>query len=82
MEPENCASFTAALAAGHPVDTPTRATLADGLAVPKMGSNAFAIAKEHVDRVVTVSEESIALAVLRLVELESVVVEGGGATGE
>lgn len=46
-----------------------------------MGSNAFEIARTHVDQVVTVSETAIALAVLRLVELEKVIVEGGGATG-
>ena len=67
--------------AGHPVDVPTSPTLADGLAVPRIGSNAFEIAKNMVDKVVTVSEKSIALAVLRLIELEKIVVEGGGATG-
>ena len=51
-------------------------TLADGLAVPMVGENAFTIGRQFVDEVVTVSEESIALAVLRLVELEKIVVEG------
>lgn len=81
VEPECCPSFSAALAAGKPVTVPTLPTLADGLAVPQMGSNAFDIASGLVDRVVTVSEQAIALAVLRLIELEKVVVEGGGATG-
>ncbi|ETW06106.1 hypothetical protein H310_03699 [Aphanomyces invadans] len=79
VEPENCASFTAALAAGHPVDTNTKPTLADGLAVPKVGANAFEVAAPLIDRMVTVSEKAIALSVLRLCELEKVVVEGGGA---
>ena len=56
-------------------------TIADGLNVPKVGGNAFAIARECVDRVVTVSERWIALAMLRLLEHEKSVVEGGGATG-
>lgn len=81
MEPECCPSFTAALEAGRPVSVPTLPTLADGLAVPQMGDNAFCIARKNVDKVVTVSEQSIALAVLRLIELEKVVVEGGGAAG-
>jgi threonine dehydratase len=34
-----------------------------------------------VDRVVVVSEKDIALAILRLVEVEKSVVEGAGATG-
>ncbi|RHZ27410.1 hypothetical protein DYB37_009970 [Aphanomyces astaci] len=79
VEPENCASFTAALAAGYPVDTANKPTLADGLAVPKVGANAFEVAAPLIDRMVTVSEKAIALSVLRLCELEKVVVEGGGA---
>lgn len=73
------ASFTAALKAGRPVTIPRRATLADGLAVLRVGDNAFAIARQHVDLVVRVSEDWIALAILRLVELEKTVVEGAAA---
>lgn len=79
VEPALCPSYTAALEAGKPVHAPTAPTLADGLAVPCVGSNAFAIARSRVDKVVTVSERAIALSVLRLVEQEKVVVEGGGA---
>ncbi len=46
-----------------------------------MGSNAFATAQHRVDRVCTVDEDYIALAILRLVEIEKAVVEGAGATG-
>jgi threonine dehydratase len=73
------ASFTAALKAGRPVTIPRRATLADGLAVLKVGTNAFELARRHVDQVVRVSEDWIALAILRLVELEKIVVEGAAA---
>src|ERR1041384_8768018 len=55
-------------------------TLADGLAIPQVGANAFAIAKSRVDKIVTVSEEQIAISVLRIVELEKGVVEGAAAT--
>jgi threonine dehydratase len=80
VEAENVASFSAALAAGEPTRFPTKPTLADGLAIPIVGSNAFAIAKDRVDRVVTVSEEQIALSILRIVEVEKTVVEGSAAT--
>ena len=53
--------------------------MADGLAVGKVGDLAFATAAPRVDRVVTVSEEELSLAMLRLVELEKSVVEGAGA---
>jgi threonine dehydratase len=73
------ASFTAALKAKHPVSIPRRATLADGLAVLKVGTNAFGLARHRVDEVVRVSEDWIALAILRMVELEKTVVEGAAA---
>lgn len=81
VEPEKAASFTAALKADKPVPIEIGSTLADGLAVPCVGANAFHVARSRVDKVVTVSEKYIALAILRLVELEKIVVEGGGAAG-
>ena len=80
VEAENVASFSAALDAGKPTRIELKPTLADGLAIPIVGANAFAIARDHVDQTVTVSEEKIAIAILRLIELEKTVVEGAGAT--
>ncbi len=79
VEPARAASLTAALAAGHPVDVPVGATLADGLAVGRIGDLPFEIATGRVDKVVSVSEDELSLAVLRLLELEKSVVEGAGA---
>lgn len=79
VEPERAASFAAAKQAGSPVLIQMQPTLADGLAVPRVGENAFQIARQFIDRLVTVGERAIALAVLRLVELEKAVVEGAGA---
>jgi len=79
VEPERAASFTAARAAGRPVPVEVQPTLADGLAVPQVGKHAFAIARKLVDKTVLVGEHDIALAILRLVELEKAVVEGAGA---
>lgn len=81
MEPEFCASFTEALKAGKPVPAAVQNTLADGLAVPVVGSHAFKVARHYVDECVLVSEKEISLAVLRLLENEKMVVEGGGASG-
>lgn len=79
VEPEYAASYLAALEAGEPVQIEMEETLGDGLAVPKVGANAFALARQHVDKVITVNEREIALAILRLVEIEKGVVEGAGA---
>ena len=80
VEAENVASFSAALEAGKPTKITMRPTLADGLAIPEVGANAFQIARPLVNLTVTVTEEEIALAILRLVELEKSVVEGAAAT--
>ena len=80
VEAENVASFSAAIETGKPTKITMRPTLADGLAIPQVGANAFQIARPLVDLTVTVTEEEIALAILRLVELEKSVVEGAAAT--
>ena len=79
VEPAAGGSLTASLAAGTPIKVPTRPTLADGLAVGRVGSLAFSLAAPRIDRVVTVGEEAISLAILRLLELEKTVVEGAAA---
>ncbi len=79
VEPEHAACLTAALAAGQPVMVGLSPTLADGLAVPQVGTEPFKVLPRVIDRLVTVNEASIALAILRLIELEKSVVEGAGA---
>jgi threonine dehydratase len=81
VEPVNAACFTAGLAAKMPVHIATRYTLADGLAVAEAGRITLAIAQPLVHRVVTVDEEDLALAMLRLAELEKCIIEGAGAIG-
>ena len=77
-----CAALPAmvrALEAGARVAVPAAATIADGIAVREVGEHTFAHVKKLVDRVVTVGEEELANAVLRLLEIEKTVVEGAGA---
>jgi threonine dehydratase len=80
VEAENVASFSAALKAGQPTRIEMKPTLADGLAIPIVGANAFATAKDRIDKIVLVTEEQIAISILRIVELEKGVVEGAAAT--
>ena len=80
VEADKVASFSAALKAGKPTRIEIEPTLADGLAIPQVGKNAFEIAKSRVDRAVIVTEEQIALSILRIVELQKDVVEGAAAT--
>jgi len=79
VEPEHAPSLAAAFARKGPCPVALSPTLADGLAVAQTGEITYAIASRVVDRLVTVDEASIALAILRLIELEKSVVEGAGA---
>ena len=47
----------------------------------QIGRNALATAIPLVERIVAVDEDAIATAILRLIEVEKVVIEGGGAAG-
>lgn len=79
VEPENAAGFTAAHRRGEPVHMSVRPTLADGLAVARVGRTTFALAAPLVDDVVTVSETEIATAIALLARQAGVVAEGAGA---
>ena len=54
-------------------------TLADGIAVGKVGCVTFEIMKQHVDDMITVHEDSIAMSILLFMERKKMVVEGAGA---
>ncbi|KAF2892749.1 hypothetical protein ILUMI_13424 [Ignelater luminosus] len=81
VESEKCPGFSQSMKDGKPSKVGVEATLADGLAVPLIGFNSFETAKRYIDRMVVVKEQSIALAILRYVEVEKCVVEGAGACG-
>ena len=81
VEPRFAPSYTMALEAGKPVDTPVTPTLADGLAVPMVGPHAFEVARAYVDHTYLADEKEVAIACLRLIENEKLVAEGGGAIG-
>ena len=55
------------------------ATFADGIAVKTPGELTYAMAKQFVDDVVTVSEDEIAAAILALIEKQKLIAEGAGA---
>ena len=58
---------------------PLTHTIADGLAVARVGLNTFAIAAARVDDVVTVSEQELSAAMAILARNCGAVVEGAGA---
>lgn len=81
VEPENFASMKAAVEEGKIVEIPAHPTIADGLAVKRAGERTSEIVRRYVDEIVTVSEDEMASAILKMLEIEKTVVEGGGAAG-
>ena len=79
VQAQEVAAMTAAFAAGSRVTVPAATTIADGIAVRRVGEHTFRLTRRHVDRLVTVTEEEIANAILLLLEIEKTVVEGAGA---
>ena len=60
-------------------ETPVAVSLADGIAVKKVGRKTFPIIQSLVDEVVLVDEEDISLAIVALLERTKLLVEGAGA---
>ncbi len=56
-------------------------TIAEGIAVPVAGALTAQLIGQHVDRIVTVTDERVEEAINLLLEIEKVVVEGAGAAG-
>ena len=79
VETKALPSMRAALDAGGPVTIDAAETLADGIAVRRVGTLTHELAARYLDDVVTVSDEEIAEAILRLLEDEKTMAEGAGA---
>jgi threonine dehydratase len=69
----------ASLVKGRPVAVETAPTIADGIAIKKVGERTLPVIQRYVDGVVDVGEECIAAAILRLLERKKLIVEGAGA---
>jgi threonine dehydratase len=81
VQAEAAAAYPASLQAHRPIALDRMATMADGIAVGRPGDVPFALIEKYVDQIVTVSEESIAQALLLLLERSKQMVEPAGAVG-
>ncbi len=79
VQAEGAAAFPGSLAHGSPVALESMKTMADGIAVGRPGEITFRAVRDHVDDVITVSEESLSRALLALLERAKLVVEPAGA---
>jgi threonine dehydratase len=79
VQAEGAAAFPASLDAGTPISLDAMATMADGIAVGCPGALTLQLVSDYVDRIVTVSEESLSRALLFCLERAKLVVEPAGA---
>ena len=79
VQSEHSAAYLASLRVGKVTEIKTTPTIADGIAVSKPGRIPFELIRKHIDKVVTVSENDIAKAILVLLERSKQVVEPAGA---
>jgi len=79
VQAENVAPYPVSIKAGKITEVVAAPTIADGIAVAKPGRVPFELIKQHIDKVVTVSENDIAQAILVLLERSKQVVEPAGA---
>lgn len=80
VEAAQAASAKASIQAGEVVHIESAETIADGIAVKRIGDLTFPYVRDLVDEIVLVEESEIASAILLLLERERTVVEGAGAT--
>lgn len=80
VQSENIPSMKKALENNGPLLVQGPQTIADGIAVGKVGIKTHEIFDKFVEDVITVSEDEISNAILFLLEKSKVVAEGAGAT--
>jgi threonine dehydratase len=73
-------SMIAAVELHRPVTIEPATTIADGIAVRRVGEVTLPVVERYVDEIVTVDEDEIASAILVLLEREKTLAEGAGAT--
>ena len=81
VEPSGAAKLPESLRKGRVESLASVKTIADGLATRRAGALPFEAIRQHVDEVVQVEDDEIAMAILLLLERAKTLVEGAGAVG-
>jgi len=80
VQAEGASTVAQSLDKGRPQGVDHVDTIADGIAVRRVGERTFPVIRERVDEVVTVSDDEIATALVLMLERGKTLVEGAGAT--
>ena len=79
VEESTCNSMHQSLQAGKVVELPPAPIIADGIAVRRVSDQNFDTVNKFVDDIVCVSSDEIANAVMLMLEIEKLVIEGSAA---
>ena len=79
VQAEGAASMAASLREDEIVCLEKVSTIADGIKVKEPGDNTFALCRDYVDEILTVSDDEVATAILTLIEQHKLITEGAGA---
>ncbi len=79
VEPVDADAMTRSLAAGHRVSLEQVGLFADGVAVREVGEHTFALARRHVDAMITVDTDEICAAIKDVFEDTRSILEPAGA---
>lgn len=79
VQAEGAPSMEESIKKGERIHLDSVSTIADGIAVKEPGVNTYEMVQKYVDKVVTVSDDEIAAAILFLIEKQKLVSEGAGA---
>jgi threonine dehydratase len=81
VQVEGCAPYPASLERGLAVPATSALTIADGIAIKRPGDITLPLIRRWLDGVAVVAEDSVAEAMVALMERAKLVVEGAGAVG-
>ena len=79
VQAEAAASMYTSIQENKIIELESVNTFADGIAVKQPGPHTYEIIQKYVDKIVTVSDDETAAAILRLMEKQRIVSEGAGA---
>lgn len=81
VQAEGCAAAAQSVAAHSSIEVAAARTIADGIAVKRPGELTLPLLEKWLDGIVTVDDEAIVAAMVRLAERTKLVTEGAGAVG-
>lgn len=79
VQAQGAPSMKESIDKGERIQLSSVSTIADGISVKEPGQNTFEMCQKYVDGIVTVTDDEVAAAILKLLERKKMIAEGAGA---